>query len=473
MARNRIGAIPGSRSPLVAPAAALIANCDIQPDDHVVRALTVDMPASHFRGAASCRAARGAGKLRLRLEPWRRRAIRTRRRRRVTRRKTMMNATRGWAPIGVFVFLTGSVGGCKSNNAADLENDLEPLHSELVVAVSDEDYTTPLLTVTGIAAVNDSSIVVGDREYLYHIDGNTGKVDRSFGRSGDGPGEFKRITWLQSMPGDSLAVYDNVLHRITLFGGDLKVVRITTIARAGLGQEVRPQCILSDGSIVELAVDDWRGNRGGMNEGRFQPSLKLRVSNGDSTYNLTQLDDLGRWVVVRTEGYIRSLLNTVIPFSAFPIVRCSAASVLWSDAVRPSVTIATGATATEVPLPGLPAREISPADYSRLVDSVGTAFGPGIREGVENAAANVPLSVMPVMKDVLLSTDHTMWVVHYVRGSDGSKLLAQYTMKGILRRVVAVPIRFTPLAATSTRFWGTWQNEQGIPEVRAYGIPGQ
>ena len=93
-----------------------------------------------------------------------------------------------------------------------------------------------LWTVRPIASSSDSALLtsvvdaeVGSDGTVYVADGGdggvialspTGAVLRSIGRQGDGPGEYRAVTTLQLLRGDSVLVYDRVHSRITIFPPD-------------------------------------------------------------------------------------------------------------------------------------------------------------------------------------------------------------------------------------------------------------
>jgi len=52
-----------------------------------------------------------------------------------------------------------------------------------------------------------------------------GTYVRTVGRSGEGPGEFRWVSWVEQWTGDSISVYDPGLHRISIFGPDGSFVR--------------------------------------------------------------------------------------------------------------------------------------------------------------------------------------------------------------------------------------------------------
>ena len=107
----------------------------------------------------------------------------------------------------------------------------------------------------GVARLEDGRIAVlssmGKQLLLFHP---SGKLSRTIGRGGEGPGEFTRPEWLQYLPPDTLVVWDYFLSSISYFdtAGNLLRERRVDQARlreAGASGEafVRP---LPDGAFV-------------------------------------------------------------------------------------------------------------------------------------------------------------------------------------------------------------------------------
>jgi hypothetical protein len=70
--------------------------------------------------------------------------------------------------------------------------------------------------------MKDGSIVIADQaDGMLRIVDGTGRVRRSWGRVGDGPGEFRSLSWVSACGGDSLYVWDaralrlSVIHPVT------------------------------------------------------------------------------------------------------------------------------------------------------------------------------------------------------------------------------------------------------------------
>lgn len=60
----------------------------------------------------------------------------------------------------------------------------------------------------------------------------SGRPLRSVGRKGTGPGEFQHITWVGVLPGDSVAAWDPVLRRLSIFSADARLGRTLPVDAA-------------------------------------------------------------------------------------------------------------------------------------------------------------------------------------------------------------------------------------------------
>lgn len=61
----------------------------------------------------------------------------------------------------------------------------------------------------------------------------SGRPAGRVGRKGGGPGEFQHITWVGILPGDSVAAWDPLLRRLSIFGADGRLGRVVPIAARG------------------------------------------------------------------------------------------------------------------------------------------------------------------------------------------------------------------------------------------------
>lgn len=82
-----------------------------------------------------------------------------------------------------------------------------------------------------------------------HVYGADGRHQRTIGKTGEGPGEFGRLLWAGRWRGDSIAVWDGRLARLTLYDSGGTFARIVS-PRVQLGLFPQLHGVLGDGSFV-------------------------------------------------------------------------------------------------------------------------------------------------------------------------------------------------------------------------------
>lgn len=92
----------------------------------------------------------------------------------------------------------------------------------------------PLFMVTSAARAPSGDVVVANAGAgeLRWFDAS-GRLVRSAGRKGGGPGEFQHIAWVGLLPGDSVAAWDPVLRRLSIFADDGRFARAVSIPARG------------------------------------------------------------------------------------------------------------------------------------------------------------------------------------------------------------------------------------------------
>lgn len=78
-----------------------------------------------------------------------------------------------------------------------------------------------LYGIVGAGRLVDGSIALGlQGTHEIRIFGSDGAFDRSVGRKGDGPGEFRELAWIDVLAGDTLLAWDNQGNRLSRFASD-------------------------------------------------------------------------------------------------------------------------------------------------------------------------------------------------------------------------------------------------------------
>ncbi len=142
---------------------------------------------------------------------------------------------------------------------------------------------------------------------LVRLDAGDKRLEEIGGR-GEAPGEFRRPTGFFECPGDSVAVWDPDLNRITVFSSDGHLGRVVHL-RSGFGSaSLRVQHMMADGSFLgsETGFSPARSRR----IGGWEPSRVFRIGpSGDEAVLLgefplarTEIDRRGHAVLVTLGG---------------------------------------------------------------------------------------------------------------------------------------------------------------------------
>ncbi|MEJ2678270.1 MAG: hypothetical protein P8174_04235, partial [Gemmatimonadota bacterium] len=126
-----------------------------------------------------------------------------------------------------------------------------------------------LFRVSGAERLSDGRLVVantGTQELRFYD--AQGRYLKSVGREGDGPGEFRMGFGLMRLRGDTLAVFDWSLRRISWFAPDGVFVRSAAVAERDAGTFPIVRGAFADGSFFALAGPVFRP--GEVPKGSFQ-----------------------------------------------------------------------------------------------------------------------------------------------------------------------------------------------------------
>ncbi len=89
---------------------------------------------------------------------------------------------------------------------------------ELDIGIADGDPRYTLYNVVGAKRLSDGVIAVANSgTHEIRLYDTSGTYLRSLGREGAGPGEFESLTWMGTIPGDSIMAWDHSLTRMSVF----------------------------------------------------------------------------------------------------------------------------------------------------------------------------------------------------------------------------------------------------------------
>ena len=308
---------------------------------------------------------------------------------------------------------------------------------------------------------------------------STGKRLTSFGRKGQGPGEFGRMQ-VQSWRGDTVWVFDYEQRRHTFVTQAGRLVRVVRMADAltvlsadtagPLTSSFTPHAMRADGTMLGLAClrQPMNGSRLGVvqatpagvttvlastsgmgdrcqrgfvasNPLLFTPQTVIRTDG--STFAQIHVDSMARrgtFSLALSDGSGRKLFTKSFPYVGEPIPARVVDSVLTAMAWSP---------------------KYDPEGLSRK----------GTEEGIAKARANIPSVYVPI-SGMMFGQDGTMWV--FLRGPSGRTSAMVLDASGAQVAVVAVPARSDVVAGSSTQMWVRERDDDGLVSIVRYRVEG-
>jgi hypothetical protein len=142
------------------------------------------------------------------------------------------------------------------------------LVEELRIGVAEGDEQYMFGRIEGFAIAPGGGIVVGDDQVpVLRMYDARGRYLRDIGRRGEGPGEYRSIAGLGTLPDGRIALWDNRIQRLTVYGPDGKY-RSSFHVPSGLFDSDRFR-VSRDGSVYvkKVTAIDRSTNRAGASGG--------------------------------------------------------------------------------------------------------------------------------------------------------------------------------------------------------------
>ncbi len=154
-----------------------------------------------------------------------------------------------------------------------------------IIGVLDGPVEYQLMSVSAAARQSDGDLVVVDRgAHTVRLYDDQGTFVRTLGGPGSGPGEFLAPGQVMITDGDSVAVWDNQLFRITRFNAEGELAGVHTVDLGTIAKAVEPPLypatveLLRDGGLLVRLIEKVV-RKGGYPSGKFRDrSGALRVS---------------------------------------------------------------------------------------------------------------------------------------------------------------------------------------------------
>jgi hypothetical protein len=331
-----------------------------------------------------------------------------------------------------------------------------------------------LYRVSAASRLSDGRIVVANSGTgaLHFYDGS-GAILNSVGRLGGGPGEFRTMTSLGVLPGDSLAVYDRSQQRLTIFGPDGSFAKSFRPEGADKLGTNTAAAFLSDGTLVISAEGVFGSEE--LGGGLRRPALGLVRYDmmgvvldtivqvpGRELY-LQRLTVEGRTMAVMAQLGFGHETRFAVHGNAFYLGTTDAFELRHYDG---------GGTLTRIVRLSEPPRPVTPADIELfLTEQLADTPDGAERDGIERFFAGMPFpDEMPAHGDILVDADGYLWVEEYRWPLDQASHWRVFDAEGAWLGTVVTPPRLQLYEIGHDYVLGRWRDDLDVEHVLLYEL---
>lgn len=341
----------------------------------------------------------------------------------------------------------------------------------LSIGGDDGEGSYTLTGVAGAVRLSDGRVVVADKgSQVLHVFDARGTHLRSIGREGGGPGEFRAVENVALLRGDSIAVWDPRLRRVSVFDHTGQLAH--EVSPAGLGLFPRFIGVLGDGSFVLTAGLPAGGARSASTAARRDSVVYLRFgpSGGEAR------DTIGRFPGPETVTLASSGAMTMeeVIFGRDVHLVVGGNRYFVADDDRYEVT--------EYRLPGAPVRRIRRAHVPSQVTNADLAsyreqprdlsgVPPQLRAQFAKRNPDVPhRATLPAFESLLLDEEGYLWVEHprVTRATEGRWDV--FDREGRWLTTVATPAGFQVRQIGGDFMLGTALDSLDVEHVHLYTL---
>lgn len=328
-----------------------------------------------------------------------------------------------------------------------------------------------LFNVAAVKRLDDGRLLVANRgtgELRFYS--AAGAYERTIGRSGSGPGEFRSIAAVEQHA-DSFFVIDQTLRRISVFTLEGDFVRDFTIPL--VRHLANPSGIFADGTLLFGGIDIGI-ERGEVVQGRARDPMRYFRISGEGEV----LDSLGpflgpeRMAVVSSEGGRTAVRIEFAEFSAVFTIRAGGDVVLTAlgEEYEFGYLQPDGIPDLLVRRPHSP-RAVTEADLARQLrlreEAMASRGGPAIPAMPTVLSAENFSAYGPVVQDRIGNT----WVSEYrPLWEEGPARWSVFDPQGVWLGEVEIPEKMQILEIGSDYLIGLFRDDLDVEYVRVYSI---
>ncbi|WP_420129368.1 hypothetical protein [Longimicrobium sp.] len=338
------------------------------------------------------------------------------------------------------------------------------------IGVADGDPHYQLYRVSAATRLSDGRIVVlneGNASLAAYD--SRGRFLFTAGRKGQGPGEFESPTWLGRVEGDTLAVWDQRLKRLSFFSGEGTYRRAANVPDAD-GMFPRAVGIFGDRSLaVDPGPDVFAMMQGERGVRRDSVTLQRFAADGSRAGVLARYAGNEVHVADRETGFAWN----DVPFARQAYVAVAGEQLYVGDSGSGQITLYSpgGVASATLRSPMAPWR-IQAADVAQYRERQLAQIEDAERRREMQAtldAAPVP-ELSPAFGGLAVDPDGNVWVQAYPRPAEEAVTWAVLGQDGAQRAEIRVPRPLRVMEVGRDYLLGIRTDELGVEKVEMYTV---
>jgi hypothetical protein len=365
-----------------------------------------------------------------------------------------------------------ALSACGRAAAEDSTSRHWPLSPEPVVSIgaADGEPEYQLYNVAAATRLSDGRIVIlntGNASFAAYD--SRGRFLFTAGRKGQGPGEFQVPTWLGRVEGDTVAVWDQRLKRLSFFSGEGRYRRSAAIPDAD-GMFPKAVGLFSDRSLaLDPGPDVFAMMQGGRGVRRDSITLQRFASDGSRAGILARYAGNEVHVADRATGFAWN----DVPFARQAYVSVAGERLYVGDSGSGEITIYSrqGVPSATLRSPLAPWRIQSSDVAEYRQKQLAQIHDPERRRETQAALDGAPVpEVAPAFGGLAVDPDGNVWVQAYPRPADESVTWAVLGPDGAQLARVRVPRPLQVMEVGRDYLLGLRKDELGVEKVEMYTV---
>ncbi|MGW8267810.1 MAG: hypothetical protein ACWGSQ_15700 [Longimicrobiales bacterium] len=345
----------------------------------------------------------------------------------------------------------------------------------LSIGSLDGDTLYQLYEISGGARLADGRILLSDAGSVQLRGfGPDGTARGSWGREGEGPGEFQSIRIMGVLSGDTLVVLDGRLRRIHLFHPDLGFFRQSSIDEE-VGMTFVSNGMFGDGSIVF---------GGGLTFGPGGDTPTEGMNRSDTPYRSASLEGAlaadfgaipGPEIFVQTQGgggeYFISA--SLIPFGRRPAAHARGDRLFLGSADTYEISSYDPAGRLDrIIRVSLPLPPVSSRDVERFIEEeVAELDDPSTAPALRSSLRDMPTpETMPAFQGLVVDSEGFLWVEDFRPPGVGLRRWTVFDPEGTPRTRLSLPSSNRVLEIGQDYLMAVFEDHLGVEYLRLYSL---